>query len=288
MRNVPVVVVTGANGYVGSIICRALAQCGRVIPLVRNPNHRDEQAWSFDSSESNLASLLARYDVTQVIHAAWDMKSNDLDHLEHTCVAGTKRLLAAAESIGIARFILISSMSAFAGAKSAYGRSKLLAERSVLDAGGTVLRLGLVWGDSNGGVFGSLANLAGRLPVIPHIAGGVGVQFLLHEESLATAIARAVRGDFADERRVITLAHPTPVPLSELLRALAAARGRRALLVPVPWRAIYIALRVAERLHMPLKIRSDSLLGFVHQDDRPDFTPLIAHQIDMKPFPLLR
>ncbi|WP_129649570.1 NAD-dependent epimerase/dehydratase family protein [Peristeroidobacter agariperforans] len=285
MSDTPVVAVTGANGYVGSIICRALTSHAHIIPLVRVPRRPGEEAWSFGASEDMVAGLLSRNGVTHIVHAAWDMKRSDLTHLKQTCVAGTERLVVAARMLGISNFILISSMSAFSGTRSAYGQSKLLAEQGVFDGGGTVLRLGLVWGDSPGGVFGSLSTFASRLPIVPIIVGGAGMQFLLHERSLTTAIIRAVQGDFAGEQRAITLAHPMPIALSKLLRALVAAKGRRAIFVPVPWHAPYLVLRCAERLHVPLKLRSDNLLGFIYQDTQPDFTPLAKYRIDMEPFP---
>ena len=284
----PVVAITGANGYVGSLLVRGLSTRMRVISLVRTPTVQADRLWHFNMSEREMAETLQRAQVTHLIHAAWQMQSNGLEELKRTCVAGTERLLRAARASGTVRFIFISTISAFEGARSAYGRSKLEAESIVRAQGGLVLRLGLVCGTGARGVFGTLSALAAWCPVIPLIQGGSGVQFLLDEDSLSKAVLRAVRGDFAGERRALTLAHPEPTRLADLMRALAASHGRKPLLIRIPWRLPYIALRFTEWCGIRLPFRSDSLISFVYQDPEPDFAPLSDHRIEVAPFALLR
>jgi len=280
----PVVAVTGANGFVGSRLVRSLSSQMRVISLVRTPTGPSDRLWHFGMGELEMAETLQLAEVTHLIHAAWQMQGNSLEDLQCTSVAGTERLLRAAHASGTVRFIFISSISAFEGARSAYGRSKLEAESLVRAKGGLVLRLGLVCGTGAKGLFGSLSALAARSPVIPLIQGGTGAQFLLNEGSLSKAVVRAVRGDFVGERRVLTLAHPEPAQLTDLIRSLAARHGRKPLLLRIPWRLLYIFLRFTEWCGIRLPFRSDSLIGFVYQNPAPDFTPLSEHQIEMEPF----
>jgi nucleoside-diphosphate-sugar epimerase len=284
MPSMPNVAITGANGYVGSIIAQALSGYASVIPLVRSPKTASDRLWSLEMSEQDMVNVLQRSNVTHIVHSAWDMRENSHDKLARLCVAGTRRLLTAARAAGTRPMIFISSISAFNSARSAYGQSKFAAENIVLAAGGVVLRLGLVYGACNGGVFGSLAALARRFPLIPNVRGGSGVQFMLHERSLAEIIVRAVQGDFWGERRVLTLAHPNPIRLSDLLHSLTAAAGRKVVLVPVPWQLIYLLLRSAEIFRLPLDFRSDSLLGFIYQDPQPDFAAMRDHRIVVPPF----
>lgn len=278
------VAVTGANGYVGGLVVRALAPYVRVVPLVRKLGEEGGNIWRFDMAESEMTETLRRASVSQVVHVAWEMKTNSLETLRRVCVAGTRRLLNAATAAGIQKVIFISTISAFEGARSAYGRSKLEAESLVVAHGGIVLRLGLVYGQTARGVFGALMMLATRLPVIPSIWGGSGYQYLLHERSFSAAILRAVRGDFSAERRPLTLAHPVPIRLTELMRALAKSKGREVRVVSVPWFMPYASLRLAELARIPLALKSDSLISFVHQNPTPDFTPLFDYQLDMLPF----
>ena len=106
---------------------------------------------------------------------------------------------------------------------------------------------------------------------MPLIGDGGLPQYLLHEQTLAEAIRRAVRGDFDHAARSITVAQPEPVTFRELLSHVARQEGRDIHAVPVPWRLLYIGLRLAEALGLNLNFRSDSVLSFVFQNTAPDF-----------------
>jgi nucleoside-diphosphate-sugar epimerase len=278
-----VVAVTGANGYVGSVIVGWLLERHRVISLVRSPQNDNDRPWSLSMTEYQMSETLAREDITHIIHAAWEMKTNSIGELQRLSVSGTARLLSAAKMAGVGRFTFISTISAFEGARSAYGKSKLAAEQMVISGGGSVLRLGLVYGGGNGGVFGSLCRMVENHRILP-IVGGAADQYLLHEESLSAAISQAVEGVFDIERRVITLAHPQPIPFVKLLQIIAARKGRDIILLPIPWRVLYAALRVAEMLGIRSAFRSDSIVSLVNQNPRPDFIPAMQYQLGMIPF----
>jgi nucleoside-diphosphate-sugar epimerase len=256
-----VTAVTGANGYVGGVIARALGP--ETVRLVRRPAGPRDVAWSF--GEDPTAALKA-LGVTRVVHAAWDMQAGRLAELEAGSVAGSKILLDAAVAAG-AGFTFISTISAFEGARSAYGQAKLQVERLVLAAGGNVLRAGLVHGE--GGMFASLRKTVAKARVIPLIGNGTAPQYLLPEALLA----RAVRLDFTG---VLTLATPAPIAFRDLLRQLAAAQGTSPVLVPVPWPIFYAGFRAAEAVGLRLGFKSDSVLSLVFQNPAPDFGPMRA------------
>ena len=71
-------------------------------------------------------------------------------------VAGTEKLLAAARRDGISKIVVISSISAFEGCKSVYGKAKLAIEKLAIDFGAIVVRPGLVFSENGGAMFGSL------------------------------------------------------------------------------------------------------------------------------------
>src|SRR5436190_1222713 len=79
------------------------------------------------------------------------------------------------------RVVLVSSLAAFEGARSLYGRAKLELERAVLARGGVVLRPGVVFGVDAGGLFGSLARVIGRRPLVPLAGGGWQRLFVTHD-----------------------------------------------------------------------------------------------------------
>lgn len=260
--------VTGANGYVGSQISAALTRSGiDVIPLGRSPGERGI-AWTLES-EASVADALRSSRVTALVHSAWDFTRADASQNRAVNVEGSRRLVRDAVSAGVKDLVFISTISAFADARSNYGRSKLEVEQLVLEQGGTVIRPGLVWGNGHGGMFGNVREQVKHGGLVPIVGDGRFPQYLVHEDDLGSAVVRAVRGEF---RGTLTVAHPTPWLLRDLVLRLAADEGKRVRLVGVPWRMIYAALKTAELLRVKLTFRSDSVTSLVYQDPAPRFS----------------
>lgn len=196
--------------------------------------------------------------VSCLVHAAWDLRESDPSRAWSVNVEGSRRLLGAATQAGVRRIVFLSSMSAYFGTRQGYGLMKLAVERTVLEAGQVVVRPGLVYGPSAGGMMGTLRKLA-RLPVIPTFKGAN--QYMLHVDDFVNAMAKVVETEEVPST-VVGLAHPEPVAFDDLMRCLIPV-GRTPRLVQVPWRPVLMALKAGERLGVPLPVRSESLLGLV-------------------------
>jgi nucleoside-diphosphate-sugar epimerase len=274
----PVCAITGASGYVGSRIAAALAQDFEILPLGRNPGPSGI-GWHM-AGEQSIAQSLRLRGTKVLVHSAWDFNCPRPEDNWKSNVEGSRRLLDDARAAGIQRIVFVSTISAFAGARSEYGKAKLAVERMVLDAGGAVIRPGLVWGSRPGGMFGSLREQVRKGSIVPTIGDGRYPQFLVHEDDLADTIRRAAVSDAGFSGRTLTLAHPNGILLCDLILRLAADEGRSVRLVGIPWRVIYAGLRTAEALGLKLGFRSDSVLSLVYQDPRPHF----ASGIPVRPF----
>jgi len=168
--------VTGAAGFVGARLCGALAQRVRVRALLR-------QGVAGPWSESVVADLTtgvpgdATEGVDTIFHLAGrthavDESGGDEGSYRAVNVEGTRALLERAREAGVRRFVFTSSVKAIGEGgetvdddtlprpNSAYGRTKLEAERIVLEGGyvpeAVVLRPSLVYG---AGVKGNLHNM---------------------------------------------------------------------------------------------------------------------------------
>jgi nucleoside-diphosphate-sugar epimerase len=271
--------LTGASGYVGSVIEAELAREIRVVPLNRRPKRADAIQWDFTATRDITSDLRSR-GVDVLVHAAWDMRASNLAELQRICVEGSRRLYESARAAGVRGIVFISTISAFDGCRSAYGKSKMQVERLTKEYGGVVIRPGLVYGARSGGAFGAMRNQIQKSSVVPLIGDGRAPQYLIDERTLAGVILRAVKGEFDESAgEPITVAHPQPWPFRELLDRLAAESGRTVRLVPIPWQALYAGLRAAEMLGLRLKVRSDSILSFVYQNTNPDFSALQKYDI---------
>jgi nucleoside-diphosphate-sugar epimerase len=196
--------------------------------------------------------------IDTIIHAAWDLRDARSPEAWKRNVVGSRYLISAAESSNT-RVIFISSMSAYEKTKQPYGLAKLAVERSVIAAGGIVLRLGLVYGARAGGMLGSLRSMA-SLPVEVGIWGAKW-QYLVHEDDMVRAVLLLV-GSSEYEGAIAGVAAADPVSFGQLMAELRVAPPRARLMVP--WYLIYAVLRAGELLHIGVPFRSDSLLGLVN------------------------
>ena len=277
----PVCALTGASGYVGSRLAGTLAQDFDVVPLGRKPVAGGIR-WAMGQAES-VAGALRERGVSVLVHSAWDFSHPKPNENWATNVGGSKRLLEDAKAAGLKRIVFISTISAFEGAESEYGKSKLAVEREVLAAGGTVVRPGLVWGETPGGMFGSMRQQVAKGSMVPTVGDGRYPQYLVHEDDLGETV-RALATTSSDEYagRTLTLANPKPWLLRDLVLRLAAEQGTKVKLVGIPWSLIYGGLKTAEMLGLKLNFRSDSVLSLVRQNANPTFDSV--RPVPLRPF----
>jgi nucleoside-diphosphate-sugar epimerase len=275
--------ITGASGYVGSIIMRELQQHMPVVNLARHPQSEADILWSLES-RGNIARDLQARNVKTLVHAAWDMHASSLQEMEATCVRGSSALFDSALAAGVERIIFVSSISAFEGCRSAYGKTKLKVENLLHGSANTIFRFGLVFGDKPGGVFGGIRRQVQNSRILPMIGSGLAPQYLLHEKTLGESTLCAVSGEFDHVHAApITIAHPEAWRFCDLVRSIAASEGRRVALMPVPWPLLFAGLRAGEALGLNLPFRSDSVISFVHYDRHPDFS--LMRSLGIEPLP---
>ena len=277
----PRVAITGATGYIGSLLRRRFEAAGSsVVALVRSASDTDPARRHYDITEPPDPGLLDDVDV--LVHCAWDLSLVDQDAVWSVNVAGTERLVDLARRSGLQRIVFVSSMSAYEGTTQLYGRSKLAGERAAFDNGAAVVRLGLVYGPGWGGMAGSLRRMV-ELPVTP-LVGARSRQFTVHEDDVVEAVVRVVDAPSVPAL-ALGIAHPDPVRFRALLETIAAAVGATPRFVPVPWPVLYAGLRAGQALGLPLPFRPDSLLGLVRAaPEVPNRDEVEALGIKLRPF----
>lgn len=269
--------LTGANGYLGSLITRKLVAEGwDVIPLTRRPQPGGVR---FVLGEPVDPQSLAGCDA--LIHCAYDFAPTTWDEIARVNVEGAAHIFAAARAAGIRRVVAISTISAFDGCKSMYGRAKLLIEAEA--AGATIIRPGLIYGASPGAMFGRLVSQVRAARFVPIPGDGGQMMFTVHEDDLTEAIARGLD---AKPFAPVTVAHQTPHTFRDIMRAIGARLGRDVVPIPTPWRAMWLALRCAEFARIPLGLRSDSLVSLMNQDSAPVLNAEAELGVRCRPFDL--
>jgi nucleoside-diphosphate-sugar epimerase len=256
--------ITGAGGYVGSHFAAWIANHGHdVVPLTRERGFR--------LGEPLPPDLVTGLDV--VIHAAYDFSATGWDKIHRANVLGSLALLDAAMAAGVSQFVFISSLAAFHGCQSLYGKGKIEVEEAVLRRGGCVVRPGTIYGGKGGGLFQSVSRLVAKAPVVPLPGGGHQALFLVHIDDLSALVETMIRVPLGDGRRLIMAAYPESVEFKEVLLQLARQQGLKRVFLPVPSALMLLPLQAAEAIIGPrLPVRSDSLVSLLNPNPTPDFT----------------
>ncbi len=245
--------ITGATGYVGSTLVRhALAHGHEVTVASRTPLKGFSGNYlHYDLSDE--AALEIPDGCAAVLHLAASTSSMAGISGKQE-VAAARSLIGAASAAG-ARFIFVSSQVASLTAPTAYGRIKAEIETETLAAGGTVVRLGQVYGGARCGLFGQHVETVRKLPLLPAFKPSPVFQ-LIHAGDAAEGVLRAAECNNRASR-VYHLAHAAPVPFTAFLDGLARDyRPRPALFLPVPALPIRFACRLFPAKSSPRRLLS--------------------------------
>jgi nucleoside-diphosphate-sugar epimerase len=251
-------IVTGANGYIGSRLVRlALEQRRTVTVLSRNHDHHTDQAVKFAQWELGdpLPDLDFPEETTAILHLAHDWRDRSTDGIN---VRGTRVLLQNARARSVKRFIFVSSQSARSDALNAYGRIKHAIEQS-LDGPDTVsARVGLVYGGARRGMYGLLTRLVSVTPVLPMIDPTRLVQPIHVDEVCRGLLALSD----SDATGWIGLSAPDPEKFGNFLKILAQEGFSYSLrILPIPLRLALFAAEASRAIPYGPRIDKERILG---------------------------
>src|ERR1044072_1843089 len=193
--------VTGASGYLGSRLAAALKKRDWVVyELTRAADAGESLPLPFTRAGGAPPGFFRSEKVDALVHCAYDFGLTSWrDIFEHN-VKGSIRLLETAREEGVEKMVFISTMSAFEGCRSLYGRAKLEVEREALRLGAVVVRPGLVYGERPGAMGGALVKAVELSPIVPLVGGGDYVLYPAHEEDVAELVHRILGGRAASGR----------------------------------------------------------------------------------------
>ena len=255
------VAVTGASGFIGGALCRALGGRGwEVHALVREPERLavppGVRAFRCDLPDTIDEAVLAG--AAAVVHCAYATRETDLDRARRVNEGGTRALLERSRRAGVPLTVFVSTVAAAADAPSYYARSKHALEQLFDPARDAIVRPGLVVGAGGHGLFQQLLDNMRRLRVVPLFGGGRQPLQTVHVDDLCEGIARVLERGLTG---AFNIAEPDPPTLEDFLHAMAARLGIRCAFVPLPFAPMLAGVRALESMRVPFPIRSESLLG---------------------------
>ncbi|WP_324667846.1 NAD-dependent epimerase/dehydratase family protein [Geochorda subterranea] len=293
------VAVTGGTGFVGRAVVAALLGRGLQVAVLRRPGRdrrrpREANRTLAEVARSGgrvvegdlletgaLSELVAGADA--VVHLVGIIRERPRQGVTfaRVVVEGTRRLVTAARSAGIRRFVLMSALGADPDDPWPYPRTKGLAEAIAREAGFAdlvILRPSIIYGPGDGFV-GMLARLMRRLPLFPVFGDGAfplqPVPVWVVAEAVAQAVAEPLpAGGGPGSVRLYEVGGADVLTYRELLAAVAERIGVRPLFVRVPLGWVRAAVRAGQALPgFPVTLQQLELLTRGSTGDaRPFYT----------------
>ncbi len=260
------ILVTGANGFVGSNLVRRLRKDGiGVRALVRNTSRaqrlRDLGAEVVPGDIADPASLeAAAAGCDRVIHLVGIIQEGRGFTFQSVHVEGTRNVVEAAKKHGVKQFVYQSALGTRENAGSEYHRTKWEAEKLVKASGlpYTILRPSLIYGPGDQFTI-RLAEAIRLSPVLPVIGSGRSKVQPIFIDDVAACIAKAVSGD-AFLNKTFEIGGPDRLTYEEVTKAIAAALGVKRPTVHMPMLFMRTLAKVAETVLPKPPVTTDQLI----------------------------
>ena len=235
--------VTGAFGYSGRYIAHKLLAGGReVITLTNSPGRADPfggrvRAYplAFDDPDKLAASL----EGVEVLYNTYWVRFNHRTFTHAQAVANTQALFAAAQRAGVRRVVHVSIANPTEDSPLEYFAGKARLERDLRESGlgYTILRPTVLFGREDI-LINNIAWALRHFPVMAVFGDGTyGIQPIYVEDLADLAVA----GGQSEQDETINAIGPETFAYRDLVKAVAAAIGRKARLMNVPPGLGYLA-----------------------------------------------
>jgi NADH dehydrogenase len=248
------VLVAGGTGFIGSYLCRALAEDDHAVTaLARSPEGTPDgvtgvrgDVTDYDSVESAVEG----HDAVVNLVALSPLFEPDGGNRMHDRIhrGGTENLVRAAEAGGVDRFVQLSALGADPRGDTAYIRAKGQAETIVRDSDldWTIFRPSVVFGE--GGEFVSFTKrlkgmFAPGVPLYPLPGGGKTRFQPIHVEDLVPMIAAAVTDD-EHVGETYEIGGPEVLTLRQVTDYVYEAERKGVTIVPLPMPLAKVGLSV--------------------------------------------
>jgi uncharacterized protein YbjT (DUF2867 family) len=268
-------VVTGAFGYSGKYIARRLLESGHCVrTLTGSPGRRNPFGQAIDVCPLDFrdhSRLAASLEGASVLYNTYWVRFNRAEFTHTGAVGNTLALFEAARATGVRRVVHVSITNPSEDSELEYFRGKARLERALIQSGLSyaILRPAVLFGKEDI-LINNIAWSLRRFPVLAVFGDGQYRLQPIHVDDLAKL---AVEQGQEKDNCIIDAIGPETFTYRELVQAIAAAIGKRPVVVGVPPVVGYLAGLLIGRVVGDVMITREEIkglmAGLLHVDSPP-------------------
>jgi NADH dehydrogenase len=232
--------ITGATGFVGSGIMRALGRTPGNPPsgpfagmeiqsLVRKPGSSLEGVLPVVGDVTDPGSLTGKFEgVDTVVHLVAIIEEDGGATFDQVIRQGTENVLSEAARAGVGHFILMSALGAHDNPEYPYHQAKFRAEQAVKASGlpFTIFRPSVIFGEGDGFIT-VLAGLVKSFPIVPVVGSGESKFQPVQLDDVSSAFAYVVAHPGEAAGQTYELGGAKPYTYEQMLDAIASELGKK-------------------------------------------------------------
>ncbi|MBI4202971.1 MAG: complex I NDUFA9 subunit family protein [Chloroflexi bacterium] len=261
------VLVTGATGFVGRHVVKALAQRGHSVRAAGRSRGREgvvagERVELAYADVADASSWKAAMDgVEAVMHLVAIIRERRGMTFEAVNYRGTMTVASAAKEAGVRAFVHLGAIGSGDLPEYPYLRSKWQGEQSVINSGApyTIIRSSLIFGPGDEFI-NTLAGLVKGFPIVPVPGDGKARFQPIHVEDAARCIAEALEGE-GFRGKTVEIGGPEQLTYDQIVDLIAQTLGYQR------W-----------KLHVPVGVMRGPVWLMERARDTP---PATTQQLDM-------
>lgn len=287
--------ITGATGFVGTGILRALGRSGGQAPagpfaamsirsLIRKPGDAPAGVEPVVGDVTGPETLQGKLEgIETVIHLVGIIEEEGDATFDTVIRQGTENVVHEAARAGVRHFILMSALGAHDNADYPYHQAKYRAEQAVKASGldYTIFRPSVIFGKGDGFIT-VLAGLVRSFPIIPVAGSGQSKFQPVQLDDVASAFAYAVSHAEAASGQTYELGGARPYTYEEMLDVIAAELGKKKPKVHVPLALIKPVVKLSgplpKALRPPVTMEQLKMLALDNSTDHSATERLIGRK----------